>query len=223
MVKKNIFFNIIKLYNLLLLFNYIHSNFKEQLLSNKLIISRLKQENLFLLDEIKPEMLKTIKFPKNPKNFNYLSERLPLKNYNVLQCKMVKIEEFLENINGKIIIPNESTKKESIHAQLFPQIENNIAENTPILSKNKELSNEKKIRYKSSFNKKTLKNKKIASPSPMPKYVNHKIGRDFLLKPLNLKNEKIESGRKLFGKNDFHHKEHQENMEIVLSYLFLIQ
>jgi len=183
------------------------------------ISKRLKEKNLFVLEEPKKEMLKTIKFPKNPNNLHYLSDRLPVKNYEELHCKKVDINEFLQKLNENDI--NETQQNETNPNGNFPKVQISN-ENSDILSRNDGFSHAKneKIKYKGYLKKPSLQNRKMNSPLLKPKYVNQKVGMDFLLDPININDNNIEKGRKLFGHNDYHNKDH--NNEEIVYFLFIL-
>ena len=197
----------------------------EMILLHKIIIDKLKERPLFITDEVKPELLKTIKFPKNHKNLHYLSERLPHANYNEIPYKEIDLTAFLDSFNCNC---NESKSiKNSSHinenSSLLPKIQENC-DNTQILNRNKDLliiKHKNKLKYQEYIKKPSIKNKKSASPLPKPRYANLKVGRDFLLELLNITNdENVENGRKLFGHTDYHNKEQNQD-EIVKILYFL--
>jgi len=207
-----------------LFFSYLFDIILEELLNKDIVISRLKEKNLYLSDELKPEMLKTIKCPKNVKNIHYLAERLPPNNYNILQIKKVDLKTLLNQINSNTSIktPEKHSKHEhslshSNPSISFPKVQESFTENNQILSKNHDLLLVKpgnKIKYLGYLKNPSLKNKKSSSPPPKAKYGNLKIGRNFLLEPLNIKQDDIEDGRKLFGKNNYI----KNNVEEVIIY-----
>lgn len=159
-------------------------------------------------------MLKTIKFPKNLKNLHRLAERLPHQNYQKINFKKVDLNEFIEDLNNLLINKEKNNDKTSdiskVHS--FPKLQEN-----QIISKNADLlmaKNGNKIKYIEYIKKPNLNKKKSVSPVKRSRYANIKPGRDFLLEPLSIKNDTIESGRQLFGKNHYH-EDKQEESEIV--------
>ena len=171
-------------------------------------------------------MLKTIKCPKNLKNIHYVAERLPHQNYETLHCKKVDNKSLLEYINGH---SHSKTPEKNKHDNClshsnpnsgFPKIQESFLENNQILTNNNELLLVKpgnKIKYIRYLKNPTMKNKKSCSPVPKPNYGNHKMGRNFLLEPLNIKKEDEEDGRRLFGKNNHLLKKNDE--EIVIYFI----
>lgn len=83
----------------------------DKILQYPSVLKRIEERHLFEVDEEIPQLLNTIKFPKN---LHYLTDRLPAPNYNPVKIRKVDKMKYMQTMGAKISnVDEESMNNES--------------------------------------------------------------------------------------------------------------